>query len=215
MAAVDVLGHRFERLVVVGRSERISSAGALWVCQCDCGGQTVTTSLKLRNGHTKSCGCHRREMLSNLQHGYSRVKSRTYKSWKEMRQRCKNPNSDKWQWYGGRGISICAEWENFETFLGDMGERPEGMTLDRIDSDGNYCKANCRWATPKQQAETNRGVFSKGDVPANATPISVLAEVERALQIQSTVAAAARAVGVSYAIAHNHKERLEKIKGAA
>lgn len=208
MATINVVGQRFGRLVVIGRSERRSTAGALWECQCDCGGHTVTTSLKLRSGHSTSCGCYRREVRTNLQHGHSKIKSRTYRTWKEMRQRCRNPNSDKWKWYGGRGIEVCAEWDDFERFLSDMGERPEGMTLDRIDPDGNYCKGNCRWATAKQQAETNRGVFASGLVPHNATPSSVLSEVEASLKTQPTVAAAARAAGVSYAIAHNHKERL-------
>lgn len=212
---VDVTGQKFGRLIVLGRSERSSKAGALWVCRCDCGGETVTTSLKLRNGLTKSCGCRKLDGLSNLQHGYSRIKSRTYRTWKEMRQRCSNPKRDQWQWYGGRGISVCPEWNSFETFLGDMGERPERMTLDRIDSDGNYCKANCRWATSKQQAETNRGVFAPGITPKNATPPSVLSKVEHALSSHSTVASAARAAGVSYAIALNLKRRLEKVKGAA
>lgn len=149
--ALDVIGQRFNRLVVIGRSERHSDAGALWVCQCDCGGEAVTTSLKLRSGHTQSCGCHRREVRTNLQHGHAN-KSRTYKSWKEMRQRCMNPNSDKWKWYGGRGISIAPEWDDFERFLSDMGERPERMTLDRLDANGNYCKKNCRWATGREQS---------------------------------------------------------------
>ena len=80
-----------------------------------------------------------------------------------MRQRCTNPNGDKWKWYGGRGIEVYEAWmESFENFLSDMGERPVGRTLDRINSDGNYCKENCRWATPKEQATTNRGVFKPG-----------------------------------------------------
>ena len=162
MATLDVTGQRFNRLVVLGRSERKSAAGALWVCRCDCGRETVSTSLKLRRGTTKSCGCFKFEIMLNLRHGHSKMKSRTYRTWKEMRQRCMNPNSDKWQWYGGRGITICAEWDDFERFLSDMGERPEKMTLDRIDSDGDYCKDNCRWATAKQQAETNRGCFAPG-----------------------------------------------------
>jgi hypothetical protein len=93
-----------------------------------------------------------------------------------MRQRCLNPKSDKWKWYGGRGISICQQWESFDVFLRDMGERPLGMTLDRIDSDGNYEPANCRWATAKQQATTNRGVIKKGNTPHNKTP---LADIEK------------------------------------
>lgn len=84
-----------------------------------------------------------------------------------MRQRCANPNGDKWRWYGGRGISVCAEWASFDAFLRDMGERPEGHTLDRIDPDAGYSRANCRWATPRMQAETNRGLFKAGMAPWN------------------------------------------------
>lgn len=169
MSVVDVVGQRFGRLTVVCRSERKSTAGALWLCKCDCGGATTTTSLKLRNGHTKSCGCLKREVIeqgANLSHGMAN-KTSTYRTWKEMRQRCTNPNSDKWKWYGGRGISICNEWDDYKTFLRDMGERPVGTTLDRINPDDGYHAKNCRWATPKQQAETNRGVFVKGMVPWN------------------------------------------------
>lgn len=82
-----------------------------------------------------------------------------------MRQRCNNPNSDQWKWYGGRGISICERWDNFTLFLEDMGERPQGHSIDRINPDGNYEPSNCRWATPKQQAENNRGCFKPKLIP--------------------------------------------------
>ena len=94
-------------------------------------------------------------------------KSKTYRTWKEMRQRCGNPNADQYKWYGGRGVKICERWSDFVNFLVDMGERPEGKTIDRIDSDKDYEPSNCRWATPKEQAETNRGVFKKGHKPWN------------------------------------------------
>jgi hypothetical protein len=163
---LDIAGLKFNRLTVIGKSNIVRSSGALWECRCDCGTLVLVNSLKLRGGSTKSCGCYRSEVNPNLKHGVAN-KTRTYRSWKEMRQRCLNPNSDKWKWYGGRGITISKEWDSFEVFLLDMGERPEGKSIDRIDSDGNYCKDNCKWSTPKEQAMTNRGVFKKGMIPHN------------------------------------------------
>ena len=154
---VDLVGQKFNLLVVV-RQHDSTKAGARWVCTCDCGETTVVNSLKLRNGSTKSCGCHRRSMNPNKSHGMAN-KTPTYKTWKCMRHRCNNPNSTQYKWYGARGINYDAAWDDFLVFLADMGERPEGKTLDRIDPDMGYSKANCRWATPKQQAENNRGCF--------------------------------------------------------
>jgi hypothetical protein len=165
---VDVAGQKFGLLTVVAASERKTHAGKLWQCQCDCGGQTVTTSLKLRSGHTTSCGCVQKARLAASHRTHGRAnKDRTYKSWKEMRRRCLNLNADQYKWYGGRGITICARWSDFENFVADMGERPSGTSLDRINPDGPYEPQNCRWATAKQQAETNRGLFKKGLIPWN------------------------------------------------
>jgi hypothetical protein len=172
--AIDLTGMFFNRLKVIGRSEKKSKANAIWFCMCDCGNFTHVSSLKLRNGYTKSCGCYKREFVLGkyMTHGFSK-NSRTYRSWKEMRQRCLNPNSDKWKWYGGRGIKICEEWNDFEIFIRDMGERPIGTSIGRMDSDGDYCKENCRWETPKQQAETNRGCIRKGGI--RGLPLSLSA----------------------------------------
>lgn len=167
-------------LLVITRSDKARKKGALWDCACECGGKTSVDSMKLRKGLTKSCGCQQYAGLTRLTHGHSKAKSATYRSWKEMRQRCSNPKGDQWKWYGGRGISYCHEWDQFQNFLADMGERPEGKTLDRINSDGNYSKENCRWATPKEQATTNRGVFKPGHNSRNKNTLRTVEKVKGA-----------------------------------
>lgn len=154
------LGSIFGRLTVI--SDMSSSKGkARWMCQCSCGKITVTTGDALRRGVVKSCGCLQAEArhLNTRKHGhgsYVAGVSRTYKSWQEMRARCNNKRSISYPNYGGRGISICARWSEFENFLADMGERPEGKSLDRIENNGNYEPNNCRWATSKEQNNKRR-----------------------------------------------------------
>ena len=117
-----------------------------WRCICVCGEEEVLTNDYIVSGRKKSCGCLLKGV--NSEH----YQSPTYKSWSMMKDRCNNPNSPMYRYYGGRGVSYNSRWENFLNFLKDMGERPEGTSLDRINPSGNYWKGNCRWATKEQQA---------------------------------------------------------------
>ncbi len=155
-----VAGTRFNRLVIIGFSHRTDD-GTFYECRCDCGKTKVARSASLKRGECGSCGCLRLELTKsmNARHGHASngTLTRTYKSWRAMVARCHRPANPQYSDYGGRGIAVCAEWRHsFETFLRDMGERPKGMSIDRIDNDAGYEPANCRWATPKQQGRNTR-----------------------------------------------------------
>ena len=164
MTKIDLLGKTFGRLTVTAplpsRKTKGGTTRALWECRCKCGNIVSVQSVHLVGNHTVSCGCFSKDVarinrLGEAKHGHSRLGkvSPTYRSWRAMVGRCTNSNHKDWPKYGAKGIEVSESWLDFEQFLTDMGERPKGTSLDRIDNRFGYHKANCRWATPAQQSQ--------------------------------------------------------------
>ncbi len=175
MAKHDITGERFGRLVALSVSPS-TLRNTRWLCQCDCGSHSIVILGKLRSGHTSSCGCWNKEVVSALKrtHGQSKRSSsspasRLYNIWCLMRQRCHSPKGQFYYLYGGRGIEVCREWDIYEAF--ELWALSHGydsaLSIDRINNDGNYEPSNCRWATAAEQVRNSgnaRHIHHDGEV---------------------------------------------------
>lgn len=161
----NLTGKRFERLTVIREEQRSSRGEHRWLCLCDCGAEIIVLQSSLTTGNTKSCGCLKIEKTKNAVTKHGMRGSKFYTMWQNMKDRCTNPNNDKYIHYGGRGVSFCDDWSNFENFKEDLYESylehikyfgEKQTTLDRINVDGNYCKENCKFSTQQEQVINRR-----------------------------------------------------------
>lgn len=168
-ALSELTGLLFTRWTVVHRAENNARGRAQWFCRCECGTERVVLGSHLASGRSRSCGClsadsaSKRASQRNAKHGHTTrgYSSPEYVSWCSMLNRCKHPCVNGYEYYGGRGITVCERWRDFRNFLSDMGLKPSPKhTIDRIDPNGHYTPDNCRWSTPKEQRHNQRRVAS-------------------------------------------------------
>lgn len=159
--AIDLTGQRFCRWTVIRRAATVNQQ-TRWECLCDCGNVGVVKTNNLRTAISRSCGCLKLELSAARKTRHGSTNSPTWYTWAGMIGRCTNSTNYGYPWYGGRGIKVCDRWQGkdgFVNFLADMGERPVGMSIDRINVNGDYEPGNCRWADSKQQSRNRENTI--------------------------------------------------------
>ena len=139
----DFIGRQFGKITVDSAGPRNEHGEIVWNCFCECGNELSATRHQLS----------KKKVVCSCEHKY---KNTLYTIWNGMHKRCTNPKDKNYKYYGARGISVCERWKIFENFYEDMGERPAGKSIDRIDNDKNYCPENCKWSTAAEQNMNKR-----------------------------------------------------------
>lgn len=185
MSYKDISGQRFTRLTAIKYVGNDRHGCALWLCKCDCGKEITVLGSSLRGGNTKSCGCLNIEIKHKQRVDNPRKGQRLYRIWKCMRQRCNDPNSTSYKNYGGRGITICAEWEDYAVFQkwALSNGYKDNLSIERKEVDGNYCPENCTWADDYTQAN-NRRINKKYEVDGKLLTVP---QIARAYNISKDV----------------------------
>lgn len=166
----NLRGKRFGRLMVISDIGRANDRHVLWMCRCDCGNTVNVSSRDLITGHTKSCGCLQKDIISENRYKHGDRDARLYSVWKSMKKRCENPNCKSYKWYGAKGVSVCDEWQDYSSFKKwainngyDKNAEHGVCTIDRINPYGNYSPDNCRWISMEEQARNKRKSDMRGD----------------------------------------------------